>query len=292
MKSLVTGGLAVLLAAAAGTVGPAAAAERTAADDASGWSWSGVFAAPAGDFRPAVVEAAVTYDEELVPAGAAIAVTQRVVEGRTRVELRVEGVNPGHTYGAHVHTSPCGDRPGDSGPHYQDEPSDDPRAANPENEVWLDVTADGRGAGRSTARQDWLFRADEAHSVVLHEHATATGHHGTPGDAGARVACFTLPFQGVAQSGRGTGVTLPAAPLPAPPPGVVATGAPSGGPGHGAGADDPSRVAAATDQAAAAPGDGPVLAGEGGHVHPLPAPPVPPGQRPGADPRAGETGRG
>ncbi|KAB8170822.1 superoxide dismutase family protein [Streptomyces sp. 3MP-14] len=219
MKSLVTGALAALIAALASTGGTALAAAGPAADPGAEQSWLFV-----GEFAPVGAPngtGAVTYDEELVPAGADIAVLQWLGEGRTRVELRVEGVNPGHTYGAHVHTNPCGDAPEDSGPHYQNRPGEGAEAANPanpENEVWLDLTADGQGAGVATARQNWLFREGEAGSVVIHERATSHGHHGTPGDAGARVACFTVPFRGVVQSGTAQADTLPAAPVPAPPP--------------------------------------------------------------------------
>lgn len=214
MRSLVTGGLAALLAAVASTGGTARAAEGVHPGAEQSWLFVGEFA-PVAEGAGA---GGLTYDEELVPAGADIAVLQRISEGRTVIELRVEGVKPGHTYGTHVHTNPCGPAPEDAGPHYQDQPSEDPEAANPANEVWLDFTADGRGAGSATARQNWLFREGEAASVVIHEHATANGHHGTPGDAGARVACLTVPFRGVARSGTAEADTLPAAPLPATPP--------------------------------------------------------------------------
>ncbi|SOD60200.1 superoxide dismutase, Cu-Zn family [Streptomyces zhaozhouensis] len=218
MGSLVTRGLAALLAALASTGGTALAAERAGQPEgvgrevAQGWLFVGEFA-PVG----AGGTDAVTYDEELVAAGATVEVVQWVGDGRTRVELRVDGLVPGHTYGTHVHTEPCGPDPADSGPHYQHEPSDRPGAANPSNEVWLDLTADGEGAGAATARQDWYFRAGEANSVVVHEHATSRGHHGTPGDAGARVACFTVPFRGVPVSATAEAETLPAPPIPARP---------------------------------------------------------------------------
>ncbi|WP_405481538.1 hypothetical protein [Streptomyces sp. NBC_00009] len=47
-------------------------------------------------------------------------------------------------------------------------------------------TTDAHGAGAATARQGWEFRPGEARSVVL---------HGMPGGAGARIACFTVPFE-------------------------------------------------------------------------------------------------
>ncbi|MEU0737845.1 superoxide dismutase family protein [Streptomyces sp. NPDC006134] len=144
----------------------------------------GRFAPPAGGTAPA----AVTYDEKLVPAGSRIEVRQHVAgNGATTVELRVTGMKPGHTYGVHVHRAPCGADPAAAGGHYQHRPSTDPADANPENEVWLDFTADARGAGRASARHDWGFRRGEASSVILHDE---------PGNAGTRAACFTVPFAG------------------------------------------------------------------------------------------------
>ncbi|MBQ0984972.1 superoxide dismutase family protein [Streptomyces sp. F63] len=151
--------------------------------------------APASPHRTA---GAVTYDTEAVPPGALIGVRQWTGPEGTTVRLRVSGAEPGRAYGAHVHTRPCGPEPDSSGPHYQhrpdpDQPSTDPRYANPDNEVWLDFTADGSGDGVAKARQDWNFRPGEARSVVLHEHHTAT-EDGAAGAAGARLACFTVPF--------------------------------------------------------------------------------------------------
>ncbi|MFI1950830.1 superoxide dismutase family protein [Streptomyces xinghaiensis] len=141
---------------------------------------------------------AVTYDTEAVPPGARIGVRQWTDPEGTTVRLRVSGLEPGRAYGAHVHTRPCGAGPDSSGPHYQDrrdpeQPSTDPRYANPDNEVWLDFTTDEAGDGAAEARQDWNFRPGEARSVVLHEHHTAT-EDGAAGTAGARLACFTVPF--------------------------------------------------------------------------------------------------
>ncbi|MFE7072467.1 superoxide dismutase family protein [Streptomyces sp. NPDC057620] len=140
--------------------------------------------APPGAFVPS---AAVTYDGTgLVPPAAWIEVSQRSEErGRTTVALRVTGLKAGHAYGVHVHRDPCGAEPAAAGGHYQHRPSTDPAAANPENEVWLDFTADDRGEGGASVRHDWNFRRGEAASVVL---------HAEPGGAGARLACFTVPF--------------------------------------------------------------------------------------------------
>ncbi|MEU4612540.1 superoxide dismutase family protein [Streptomyces umbrinus] len=139
--------------------------------------------APPGAFVPS---AAVTYDTRLVPAGSWIEVGQRSAErGATTVKLRVTGLKAGHEYGAHVHRKPCGADPAAAGGHYQHRPSTDPADVNPDNEVWLDFTADSRGAGAASARHNWNFRFGEAGSVVLHS---------APGSSGARLACFSVPF--------------------------------------------------------------------------------------------------
>jgi len=139
--------------------------------------------APPGAFVPS---AAVTYDMRLVPAGSWIEVGQRSAKrGATTVKLRVTGLKAGHEYGAHVHRKPCGADPAAAGGHYQHRPSTDPADVNAGNEVWLDFTADSRGAGGASARHDWNFRFGEAASVVLHS---------APGSSGARLACFSVPF--------------------------------------------------------------------------------------------------
>lgn len=143
------------------------------------------------------VPSAVTYDEA-VPVGASVTVTQRRSGERMSVRLVVDGVESQRSFGAHVHTRPCGAAPEDSGPHYQHrvdpvQPSVDPRYANPRNEVWLDFDSDARGAGYAASTHSWNFRAGQARSVVLHEHSTHT-EEGHAGQAGARLACFTVPF--------------------------------------------------------------------------------------------------
>lgn len=130
---------------------------------------------------------ALTYDRKLVPPGAWIEVRQHSVRGgATTVRLRVRGLNPGHEYGVHVHQKPCGADPAAAGGHYQHRPSTDPAHAHPDNEWWLDFTPDAHGEGRALARHDWGFRPGAASSVVIHDR---------PGNSGARVACFTVPFR-------------------------------------------------------------------------------------------------
>ncbi|MDB1087769.1 superoxide dismutase family protein [Streptomyces sp. ACA25] len=166
----------------------------TTAEAGSFWlRASGQFAPPATVLAPA----AVTYDRELVPAGAEVEVAQRITDGEMAIELSVRGVLPGHAFGTHVHTRPCGPDPADSGPHYQHVEGDDSASANPENEVWLDFRADARGHGTAVSHHEWTFRAGGAASVVLHERETSHGADGhAPGEAGPRAACFTVPFAG------------------------------------------------------------------------------------------------
>jgi Cu-Zn family superoxide dismutase len=71
-------------------------------------------------------------------------------------------------------------------------PSADPAYANPRNEVWLDFTADTRGAATVTASQDWAFdEAEPPRSLIVHAEHTRTVA-GKAGTAGPRVACLTL----------------------------------------------------------------------------------------------------
>ncbi|MEW2218808.1 superoxide dismutase family protein [Streptomyces sp. NPDC006990] len=178
-------------AGTSGTAGPGKAVERQP------------FLVREDQFSPAnafIRPDAITYDQARVPAGAGITVARRATRHGTTVWLRVRGLLPDRTYGAHVHTRPCGGRPGDAGPHYQHrrdprQPSTDPRYANPRNEVWLDVTTDAAGRGSAVSRHGWTFRPGGAGSVVLHERATRAGQ-GHAGAAGARLGCFTVPLSG------------------------------------------------------------------------------------------------
>lgn len=146
---------------------------------------------------------AVSYDPELAPLGARFSVA--VVggdEGHTQITLAVSGLLPDRGYVAHAHVDPCGATGADAGGHFQntvdpaagpDRPSTDPAYANAANEVWLDVSTDGNGAGHAESDVPFTFETRAPRSVVLHtEGATATdaGHAGT---AGTRAACITLP---------------------------------------------------------------------------------------------------
>ncbi|MEU2558304.1 superoxide dismutase family protein [Streptomyces longispororuber] len=172
VAGVLTSAVAAAVLAASGTTGGTDSVEVRA---------QGRFAPPAAFVSPS----AITYDQKLVPAGSWIEVTQRSDHKGTKVQLRVKGMKPGYAYGVHVHQKPCGADPMAAGGHYQNKPSQDPGDVNPDNEVWLDFTAQPNGSGRSSAYHDWGFRRGEAASVVLHREQ---------GGAGARLACFSVPF--------------------------------------------------------------------------------------------------
>ncbi len=143
--------------------------------------------------------AAITYDPALVPVGSRGAVSSATGDGGTTVMLAVRGLEPEFRYGAHAHSAPCGETGDAAGPHFQDkvdpvQPSVDPAFANPQNEIWLDLTTDESGAGTATTTVEWGFERDRrAQSVVIHAMPTAMGP-GEAGTAGARAACITVEF--------------------------------------------------------------------------------------------------
>jgi superoxide dismutase, Cu-Zn family len=142
---------------------------------------------------------AVTYDQELVAVGSEAAVQSRSGQGSTTVRLTVRGLEPRRFYGAHVHAQPCGAWPEDAGPHFQYaadpvQPSVDPRFANPQNEIWLDISTDETGAGSAEATVAWEFpESRRAGSVVLHALPTSA-EPGESGTAGPRAACISVDF--------------------------------------------------------------------------------------------------
>jgi superoxide dismutase, Cu-Zn family len=154
-----------------------------------------------GTFGPSDT-GAISYDPTLVPPGAAATVTIAPTSAGIEIHLAVSGLRPNRTYGAHLHVHPCGAAAIAAGPHYQHNkdpqasataPSVDPSYANPRNEVWLDFTTDANGGASSTSTQQWTFDSGaRPRSLVIHAEGTQTmaGH---AGDAGARVACLTLP---------------------------------------------------------------------------------------------------
>ncbi|TWP50987.1 superoxide dismutase [Lentzea tibetensis] len=140
----------------------------------------------------------ITYDAKRIPVGAKLAVASKSDGGQTKVDLTVSGLLPNTKYGSHVHTKPCGAKPADAGPHYQNtkdpvSPSVDPKFANTENEIWLDFTTDDKGAATGTATVKWEFRKGDANAIIVHAAHTST-EHGKAGTAGDRLACLTAAF--------------------------------------------------------------------------------------------------
>lgn len=130
------------------------------------------------------------------PSGATASVTTEMnPHGRSLVTLQVAGLDPHRTYGAHAHVASCS-TPSGAGGHWQRVPGPlgDPRYSNPGNELWLDVTTDGTGAGTSRGTQDFSSSSTgRPKSVIIHAEPTATGRPDA-GRAGARLACISVDF--------------------------------------------------------------------------------------------------
>ena len=67
---------------------------------------------------------------------AGMAQITRTADG-TSVKITVRGLEPGTTYGAHLHNAPCAVNEG--GAHYKDNPAG---LSTPPNELWLSSTSD------------------------------------------------------------------------------------------------------------------------------------------------------
>jgi Cu-Zn family superoxide dismutase len=158
---------------------------------------------------PATATSAFTYDVTQVPVGARIVVRAvKIADRKTLIRLRVRGLLPSETYGAHVHYLACGATGAAAGAHYQNIPdpaaggsetvsSTNPAYANPANEVWLDFVTNAKGKGRAYTVVDWRFRptaAGTTRSVILHIDPTSKGGTVPPGNAGARLGCLNARF--------------------------------------------------------------------------------------------------
>ena len=110
---------------------------------------------------------------------------------RTIVKVHVRGLEPGRTYGAHLHNAACSAfNPG--GGHYMDDPAG---PAEPPNELWLSsergdpragITANRGGVAHGRGSANWVARPT-ASSVVIH--AIPVG--GTTA-GGPKIACADL----------------------------------------------------------------------------------------------------
>lgn len=180
---------------AAGSLACTPSGHEPAPPAPAAWTTSGTLQSPEQ------ASTAFTYDPELAPVGAQVAVTITRLDNSTAAELNVTGMLPNRGYAAHLHTDPCGPEGAAAGPHFQhqedpaatpEQPSTDPAFANPENEIWLDLRTDATGAGSSRTEVPFTFTDRLPGSLVIHaEPRTATGP-GMAGTAGARIACLTL----------------------------------------------------------------------------------------------------
>lgn len=99
----------------------------------------------------------------------------RFDDDTTSLQVHVHGLEPGATYGVHLHSGACAD----DGPHYRNDPDGSTR---PPNELWASsdpddpaagITADERGNASGSGTAPWRARAD-ARSVFVH--SPAKGH--------------------------------------------------------------------------------------------------------------------
>jgi Cu-Zn family superoxide dismutase len=180
--------LILLAVTGAGACAGPPAQVRDAAGLRQGASPSGQITLSGGGDLTTDDPAAIVYDRRLAPEGSQASATVESSGSTTRTSLVVEGFLPDRRYGAHIHVNPCGKKPEDSGPHYQNIPG----RVDPVSEVWLDFTTDGEGAGRSSARNDWVLDpARLPRSLVIHAKPTVpTGPEA--GQAAERIACLTL----------------------------------------------------------------------------------------------------
>jgi hypothetical protein len=96
--------------------------------------------------------------------------------GKTNVNLYVEGLHPNEKYPTHVHNLPCGEKGG--GGHYQHEKGG---KVDDVNEIWLTFTTNSSGSGSSQAEYGHVARPD-AQSIVIHDSTSDK----------ARIACIDL----------------------------------------------------------------------------------------------------
>jgi hypothetical protein len=102
------------------------------------------------------------------------AIMTRKLTGVTEVAVVMTGLTADTKYQAHVHNAPCAVESG--GGHYKFDRAVQEALAS--NELWFELTADGKGAAHDTMWVDKIAAAD-AQSLVVHSES-------------ARIACFDL----------------------------------------------------------------------------------------------------
>lgn len=114
---------------------------------------------------------------------------QRTQDGRSAVQVIVEGLVPNVAYPVHLHALPCDINQG--GGHYKIDPSIEDTV--PENEIWPSFTTGDAGVGVADLWVDHRVRGD-ALSVVVHD----------PNADGAKMACADLWAPGDGWTATGT----------------------------------------------------------------------------------------
>ncbi|MPY96960.1 MAG: superoxide dismutase family protein [Actinophytocola sp.] len=149
---------------------------------------------------PAKGTDAFTYNQQLAPVGAEMAIEMTPSGDSATFSLEVTGLQPNRGYAAHAHADKCGPNPDASGGHFQHQPAPDsgsetdPKYVNPKNEIWLDLTTDAKGNGSAKATLDYeLTDWDRPRSVVVHAAQKTSTAQGKAGVSGDRVACLSLP---------------------------------------------------------------------------------------------------
>ncbi|WP_433272067.1 superoxide dismutase [Actinosynnema sp. CS-041913] len=190
-------GATMAIVATAGTAS-AHSPDSPVGTDGHGHGSGGVVVTVGRFAPPDTATNAFTYDTALIAPGSKVMVVGTPKRHSTKVQLSVYGLVPNRTYGSHAHQKPCGQLPADSGAHHQhvvdpNQPSVDPKYANPTNEIWLDFTTDDRGRATVTTVVPWRFEDRRAGSVVIHAQKTET-EPGKAGTAGPRLGCATVKF--------------------------------------------------------------------------------------------------
>jgi Cu-Zn family superoxide dismutase len=126
-----------------------------------------------------------------IPASATASATAWDLGGKLKLTLNVAGFPAARDFGAHLHKLTCDNTK--AGGHYQHTAApvmdqvNTPTYANTTNEAWLDFTTKADGTGSAETTQDWLPRAGDAKTIVIH--AMKTDANGRAGD---KLACLPL----------------------------------------------------------------------------------------------------
>lgn len=144
---------------------------------------------------------AITYDPSLAPIGAAMTATVIPTSEGSTAQLTVLGLLPNRGYAVYAYDRPCGETADAAGTRFQDHldpaatsasPSTNPKYANPDNEIWLDVRTDAAGAGTAATTIPFVLTDRVPRSFVVHDATQTPTGPDQVADIGARIACLTL----------------------------------------------------------------------------------------------------